>query len=560
MTTGADPQTEGAGRSRIEAAFDLLPDALIVFDAAGRLSGCNRAARRSLGVADDAATPDLGGLLAAAPGLAPEDRAELARAFEVAASGGGGEAIVRCASGQIFTLVGHGFGDGWTVALATEPTRPRSATLHGEIDALTGLMNRAAFRESISDAEIEMRSRAAATALLYLDLDRFKQVNDTLGHAIGDTLLARAAERMRKALRSDDTLGRLGGDEFGVITRTASREAVEALAARLIDFVSRPYLIDGHLITVGVSVGAAFMPADAAKADDLARCADLALYSAKDDGRGTLRFFRPAMSEQAAARRLLEIDLRKAMVLGEFELHYQPQMPADGGEVVGFEALLRWNHPTRGRVSPADFIPVAEETGQIVAIGEWVLRTAAAEAATWPERVAIAVNVSPIQFRSNRLVETVAAVLERTGLAPHRLEIEITEGVLLHDEQTNLATLARIHAMGVRVAIDDFGTGYASLAYLKRFPFDKIKIDQSFVREMMSSADSDAIVGSIVSLGRKLGMTTIAEGVETAEQLRRIRSHGCAEVQGYLTGRPMSQQDVRDLLNPERGRDARRAT
>ncbi len=546
--------------SRIEQAFDLLPSAILVLGEDLGLVACNRAAQHLLGLdRSPAAGTDLQHALASSRHLHATDQHVLADAIRSLGAGDVSETRIEIGQRRVFQLTGGGSPGARIVSIITEAANPRPPSSSSELDDLTGLLNRNAFRECLSDAEIEMRMNGRPVALLFLDLDRFKQVNDTLGHPIGDILLTRVAERMSKALRSEDIIGRLGGDEFGVLTTNVAPESIQALSDRLIDLVSRPYLVGGHLISIGVSIGAALMPEDAESADQLATCADLALYRAKDEGRGVLKRYLPEMSEQAAARRILELDLRKAVLLGEFELSYQPQMAIDGNRVVGFEALLRWNHPKRGRVSPLEFISLAEETGQIVAIGEWVLRTAVREASTWPETVSIAVNLSPVQFRSSTLVSIVADVLAETGLAPHRLELEVTEGVLLADERHNIALLAELQALGVRIAIDDFGTGYASLAYLKRFSFNKIKIDQSFVREMIDNPDSDAIVEAIVSLGSRLGMTTIAEGVETVEELARIRAHGCVAVQGYLTGRPMNDLDVRQLLGLQPQPQAARA-
>jgi diguanylate cyclase (GGDEF)-like protein len=397
-----------------------------------------------------------------------------------------------------------------------------------------------------------MRTTGTPAALLYLDLDRFKQVNDTLGHPVGDALLVKVAERMRAALRGDDVVGRLGGDEFAVLTQAVDAEALATLGKRLIDLVSRPYLVEGHMLSVGTSIGLALMPEDADDVDRIAKCADLALYRAKEDGRGVLRRYAPEMDQRIQARRSLEFDLRKALALREFELFYQPQFDVDSGRATGFEALIRWRHPERGLVPPSGFVPLAEETGLIVPIGEWVLRTACAEAATWPEDVAVAVNLSPAQFRTGKLVQTVLSTLAATGLSANRLELEITESVLLDNDETNRAVLTQLHELGVRIAVDDFGTGYSSLAYLRSFPFDKIKIDQSFVREMASDADSEAIVRAVVDLGATLGMTTIAEGVETREELERIRAHGCTEIQGFLFGRPTPLEEVRALIAKQR--------
>jgi len=433
-------------------------------------------------------------------------------------------------------------------------------------EPLTGLCNRVGLHDRLDAALAEAARTGASLAVLMLDLDRFKTVNDTLGHPVGDALLRKVAERLRRATRSGDVVARLGGDEFAILqvdpqvgphvgpqvgphAGVEQPHAAEALARRLVDLVGRTYVVDGHMLNVGVSVGVAIAPADGQNADDLLKHADLALYRAKAEGRGTYRFFEPAMNAQMQARRGLEIDLRRAMALKQFDLAFQPQIGLESGEVTGFEALLRWNHPERGSVSPALFIPLAEEIGIIVGIGEWVLRTACREAARWPQPASIAVNLSPVQFRGGRLVETVVNVLAQTGLDPARLELEITEGALLENTDSVLDVLNGLRALGVKISMDDFGTGYSSLSYLQKFPFDKIKIDQSFVRGMEGNAECGAIVRAIARLGASLGMRTTAEGVETAAQLDAIRAEGCTEVQGYLTGRPMPAAQAAALLS-----------
>jgi diguanylate cyclase (GGDEF)-like protein len=387
--------------------------------------------------------------------------------------------------------------------------------------------------------------------VLCLDLDHFKAVNDTLGHPVGDALLRTVGERLRSVLRETDTVARLGGDEFAVLQGAGGDpqpQAASALAKRVVDLVGRPYALEGHLVNVGASVGVALAPADGEDADALLKAADLALYRAKEEGRGTWRFFEPGMDARMRARRALELDLRKALALREFELAYQPQLDLGSDRVAGFEALLRWQHPERGLIPPAEFVPLAEEIGLIAPIGEWVLRTACREAAGWPEGVGVAVNLSPAQFKSHHLVPAVRAALAASGLPGRRLELEITEGVLLQDNEANLATLRELRALGVRVAMDDFGTGYSSLSYLRSFPFDKIKIDRSFVSGLATDPESAAIVRAIAGLGASLGMATTAEGVETAEQMRRIRAEGCLQVQGYLVSRPVPAAEVAALI------------
>jgi diguanylate cyclase (GGDEF)-like protein len=382
-----------------------------------------------------------------------------------------------------------------------------------------------------------------------VDLDRFKIVNDSLGHPIGDALLRKVSERLLGLAAEGDTVARLGGDEFVIIKPGLTDVAdAEALAGRVVDLVGRAYALEGHMLNIGASVGIAMSPANGCGADALLKNADLALYSAKAEGRGRFRFFEPEMDARMQARRAIELDLRRALALKEFALEYQPQIDLQNQELVGFEALLRWRSAARGTVSPASFIPIAEEIGLIVPIGEWVLRTACMEAARWSRPLAVAVNLSPLQFRSANLVATVVSALANSGLDPSRLELEITEGALMEDTDDVVTTLKRMRNLGVRVSMDDFGTGYSSLSYLQKFPFDKIKIDQSFVREMSHNEEAAAIVRAVARLGASLGMTTTAEGVETEEQLAAIRAEGCSQVQGYLTGRPMSGEGAAALV------------
>ena len=434
-----------------------------------------------------------------------------------------------------------------TRALASSRAEAHRLSLH---DPLTGLPNRAMLAERIAQTLNDVRRQRRPAAMLYLDLDRFKQVNDTLGHACGDALLRGVADRLRANVRTSDIVARLGGDEFAVIQMPISGEdEVRSLAQRLIGAISEPYDLAGHRIMIGASIGVAFAPADTADADELMQMADLALYRAKSDGRGTFCFFERGMDAKLQARRLLEADLRHAVAAGEFELHYQPLVALSSGGISGFEALVRWRHPERGIIPPGEFIPVAEETGLIVPIGAWVLRQACAEAASWPTSVSVAVNVSAVQFRGDHIVAAVFDALAAAGLAPGRLELEITETALLADADATLATLHHLRAFGVRIAMDDFGTGYSSLSYLRSFPFDKIKIDQSFVRDIETSMDCKAIVRAVTGLGENLGIPTTAEGVETVQQLDQLRAEGCDLVQGYYFSRPVPAERVAALLD-----------
>jgi len=406
-------------------------------------------------------------------------------------------------------------------------------------DELTGLTKRNALLSHVSAA---LALATSTVAVHCLDLDRFKMVNDTLGHAVGDILLKKVADRLTAACRKGDIVARLGGDEFVVLQRDVDEEgAAETLASRIVDLVGRTYVINGHTINIGASVGVA-IGTNPVQARDLLRNGDLALYEAKKAGRGRYRVFESGMDAILLKRREMEIDLRRALALKQFRLNYQPFLNVVTNKVDGFEALLRWEHPVKGNIPPLSFVSLAEENGLIVKIGEWVIRTACMEAMSWPGEMVVAVNVSPLQFKADTLLETVSSALQRSGLPAHRLEIEITEGALLDDTDNVIQTLTALRDLGVKISMDDFGTGYSSLSYLQKFPFNKIKIDRSFVAS--DGADSEAILRSIASLGTSLGMAITAEGVETAEQLARIRGERCTHVQGYLTGRPMG----RDLI------------
>ena len=462
-------------------------------------------------------------------------------------------------SGQrVFTLQISRIGSGQWMASFEEITARRVAEAEAMRDSLTGLCSRSLFQQRIVTALANIDDGLSSLAVMLIDLDRFKAVNDTLGHPIGDALLRLVARRLLSVLRQHDVVARLGGDEFAVaVTPALQQNEMIALAKRIVDVLGRPYLVEGHLVNIGASIGVAVSPQDGQEHNQLMRNADLALYAAKSAGRSTYSFFEPAMDARALARRTLEIDLRRALALREFELHYQPQIDLESDAVVGFEALLRWRHPERGLVSPADFIPMAEEIGLIVSLGEWVMREACLEATRWPAAVSVAVNVSPHQFEdSSRLVDMVARALSWSGLPGPRLEIEITESVLLRNEKTVLAALHRIRAMGVRVAMDDFGTGYSSLSQLHSFPFDKIKIDRSFVKDNGDAAGQNAIIRAITALGVSLGMSTIAEGVETSDQLARIRAGGCTSVQGYLFSKPVPVDQVNALISEFAARHA----
>jgi diguanylate cyclase (GGDEF)-like protein/PAS domain S-box-containing protein len=415
-------------------------------------------------------------------------------------------------------------------------------------DALTDLPNRVLFRERI-EAELQRAAQGKPFALLYIDIDEFKGINDTLGHHIGDELLKTVACRIRACVKDDDMVARLGGDEFAVIkTDIASAAEVEDFVAPLYEAIRRPFQCLGHQLLTNASIGIALAPRDGTELDQLIKNADLAMYAAKSGGRRTYRFFEAAMGESAKARLTMEQDLRQALASGGFDIHYQPLVNLERGEVCGCEALLRWRHPERGMISPAEFIPVAEDAGLIDELGDWVLRTACAEAASWPDHIHIAVNVSPIQLKCQTLAIRIAGALATSGLKPDRLELEITEAVLIRDDEAALAILHQLRGIGVRIALDDFGTGYSSLSYLRRFPFDKIKIDRCFVSDIDGAGGSSSIVRAVVNLAGALDMTTVAEGVETETQRAVLRELGCTEMQGYLFSAAKPADEVKKLF------------
>jgi diguanylate cyclase (GGDEF)-like protein len=420
-------------------------------------------------------------------------------------------------------------------------------------DALTNLPNRVLFREQLEKA-LRLAKRSDQLAVLCLDLDHFKDINDSLGHPVGDALLKEVAGRLGQCITENDTVARLGGDEFAIVQfcNDCDPSAVALLASHLVEQVSAPYEIAGHQLVIGVSIGISLAPEDGKNPDELLKKADLALYRAKEDGRGTYRFFETGMDARAQARRLLELDLRAALRREEFEVYYQPIRDVAKDVVVAFEALARWNHSLRGMISPVSFIPLAEETGLIVPIGEWVLRRACMDAARWPQDVCVAVNLSPVQFKNVNLVSSVKEALKASGLPAHRLELEITESVLLQNSEATLSVLHELRGFGVRISLDDFGTGYSSLSYLRSFPFDKIKIDRSFVSELATREDSMAIVRAVTGLGKSLGIVTTAEGVETDAQFDLLRQEGCTQAQGYLFSPPRPVAEVETMLSRAR--------
>jgi diguanylate cyclase (GGDEF)-like protein len=416
-------------------------------------------------------------------------------------------------------------------------------------DSLTGLGNRLLFKEQLEEALKDVSVTPHPLAVLFLDLDGFKAVNDTLGHSVGDLLLKSVAAKLRDILPRTDRIARLGGDEFAILQMSAAQPASSiALAEKIIEIIGEPCSVDGHDVTVGASVGVAVAHPGDMNTENFLKSADLAMYSAKSEGRGTYRMFDPEMDAVVQTRRLLERDMRTALAQDRFRLYYQPLVNLQTKKVTAFEALMRWEHPERGAVPPSEFIPVAEEMGLIVQLGEWALRQACAEAVEWPDGIGISVNLSPLQFSKGNLVSTVLSALASSGLPASRLELEITESVLLEKSERNIAVLNQLRDLGVRISMDDFGTGYSSIGYLRSFQFDKIKIDQSFVRDLLVDEGSLAIVRAIAGLGVSFGMTTTAEGVETEEQMRCLNLEGCIEVQGYFYSKPVPAHEIAELL------------
>lgn len=558
---------------RLDAALAHMSQGLCLYDGEGRLQVVNRRFCEIFDIAPELVRPgmtfeDVLHLSVAAGNHGSQTVPDLlAECEEFLARRRSGNHLQQLSDGRIVSIAHRSTSDGgWLISCedVTEQQRAQSQiAFMARHDALTRLPNRSLFAERIEQAVVKA-GQGMGFAVLCIDLDNFKQINDTLGHPVGDALLCAVADRLSACVREVDTVARLGGDEFAVIqTEVRNAEEAERLAQHIVEDVGAPYELNGHCIIVGCSVGISLAPADGATREKLLKNADMALYRSKMDGRGKWRFFEPAMDASLQSRRALEIDLRQAMDKDEFALFYQPIYDLRMDRISGFEALLRWQHPKRGLVPPDQFIPLAEEIGLIAPLGEWVLNRACEQAASWPAELKIAVNVSAIQFRDSKLADVIANALDMSALAPHRLELEITESVLLCNSTETIATLHELKARGLRIALDDFGTGYSSLSYLRSFPFDKIKIDQSFVRDATATKGSELIVRAITSLGRSLGMTTTAEGVETIEQLNQMKAEGCNEAQGFLFSRPVPAIElastILSLRNGIRRRDWSRA-
>jgi diguanylate cyclase (GGDEF)-like protein len=557
-THGFSMQMLALEKQRLDTAINNMSQGLIMFDSAERLVVCNDFYIEMYGLSRDIVKPgcsllellryrvEAGSFLHRDP---EQYRADLLAGL---ALGKITTLTFETAEGRQVSVTNSPMTVGGWVATHEDITERRRAEAKIEYmahhDALTDLPNRLQLYEQLRQMLATSR-QWVHVAVFCLDLDRFKDVNDAHGHQVGDLLLKAVADRLRQCIRDADMVARLGGDEFAIMQVGASQPTdATSLASRLIDAIGAPYELGGNQVTVDLSIGIALAPGDGLDPDQLLKNADMALYRAKSDGHGLYRFFEPEMDARMQARRKLEIDLRKAIANSEFELFYQPLVDMKTEYVTGFEALIRWHHPERGMISPLDFIAVAEETGLIVPMGDWVLRQACAEAVTWPSNLKIAVNLSPVQFKNKILLPSVISALAASGLSPSRLELEITESVLLQDSGSTLAVLHELRGLGVRISMDDFGTGYSSLSYLRKFPFDKIKIDQSFIFDMSDHDDSLAIVRAVIAMGSGLGIATTAEGVETAEQFKQLKLEGCTEVQGYLFSPPRPATEVTGLL------------
>src|SRR6478736_2489966 len=540
----------------LQTVLNNMSQGVLMFDSETRLTFCNKRYIELYGLSSEIVRPgchlrDLLRHRIELGSFADDPDQYVARLRDGIAEGKTFSQVVNLPDGRAFSVVNKPIpGGGWLAPHedVTERQRSEDRIAHmARHDALTDLPNRVLLLEQLNH-EIKRVKRGECLAVLCLDLDQFKSVNDALGHHIGDELL-------RGCTRELDIVARMGGDEFAIIM-TQMEQAADAatLSKRIRDSVIKPYQVEGHQIVTDLSIGISVAPMDAVESHELLRNADMALYDAKADGRGTFRFFEPEMNTRMKVRRELEMDLRKALATEQFELHYQPLVVLQTNDVNGFEALLRWNHPTRGMISPAEFIPIAEETGLIVPLGEWVLKTACDEAASWPEHIKVAVNLSPAQLNCRNLVTMVKTALEETGMPSRLMQLETTETVLLQNTFTTLATLHELRKMGVQIALDDFGTGYSSLSYLRSFPFDKIKIDRSFVSELATRDESMAIVRAVTGLGKSLGIVTTAEGVETDAQFELLRREGCTQAQGYLFSRPRPAAEVENMLTQPRQR------
>jgi diguanylate cyclase (GGDEF)-like protein len=550
-------------QAQTNAALDNMSQGLVMLDSAARLVVCNQRYIEMYRLTQEVMRPGcslkelLDHRVASGSYCADDAEKDLAEILAAASQGKVFSKIVRLRDGRVIRLVNHPMeGGGWVSThedVTEEKLAEQRISYTAYVDELTGLPNRKVFCQQL-EQELKRVQRGERLAVLYLDLDYLKQVNETLGHPAGDKLLTNVADRLRGCVRDIDLVARLSGDEFAIILKLLDQPSdAAALAMRVRDAIREPFDLDGHQVTVDISIGISMAPNDATKLDELMKTADMALYEAKNIGRGTDCFYAPEMNARIQARGKLEQDLQSAFANGEFELFYQPIVNLDDDKITSFEALLRWNHPERGLVSPAEFVPVAEDIGLIIPLGEWVLRTACSEAATWPDDIRVSVNVSSVQLTNKNLVNVVVGALASGGIEPNRLELEITESVLIENTAANLATLKSLHDLGVRFAMDDFGTGYSSLNYLLSFPFHKIKIDKCFIAALSDKHESHAIVRAITDLARSLKLRVTAEGVETEQQLQQVRLLGCTEMQGYLLSPPQPAAEILQFFTPRAG-------
>jgi diguanylate cyclase (GGDEF)-like protein/PAS domain S-box-containing protein len=544
----------------LETAVNKMTQGLTMFDSAGRLVLCNRRYIEMYGLSPDVVKPGctVGQLVdhrikTGSLTVEQADRYVTHRQAAIGEENSVGE-VFELPDGRTIVVTRRPLSGGGWVATHDDITERRRAEAQIAYmiyhDALTDLPNRVLLRDKLDAALVRIR-RGEQLAVLCIDIDYFKGINDSLGHSVGDQLLKLCADRLRTCLRETDMLARLGGDEFAIIQTGIKQPSDPAtLARRIRETITAPCQLGRESLIADVSIGIAVAPNDGSDCDQLLHKADMALYGSKSEGRGTFRFFEAEMDARVKTRRTLELDLRMALANDQFELYYQPLVDLQRNEISACEALLRWHHPRRGIILPDEFIPVAEEMGLIGAIGEWVLKAACAEAATWPRHVAVAVNVSPVQFKEHTIALMVASALAAAGLSARQLEIEITEAVLMRENEATLATLHQLRELGVRIVMDDFGTGYSSLSYLRSFPFDKIKIDRSFIKDVADKEDATAIVEAVTSLAARLNITTVAEGVETEAQLEKSRALGCTEIQGHLFSPPKPAREIARLFNP----------
>jgi diguanylate cyclase (GGDEF)-like protein/PAS domain S-box-containing protein len=549
-------------KQRLDTAINNMSQGLLLYDSSERLVVCNQRYISMYGLSADAVKPGISfrDLLLYRNRIGSfkgDVEAYITNVRRNVATGKITRNTFETGEGRLIQIVNQPLKNGWLATHddITERMRAEEQIRHlAHYDALTDLPNRALFherlRQELAQATVERR-----LAVLYIDIDEFKSVNDSLGHMIGDELLKSVAQRLGACIESSDFVARLGGDEFAIV-KTAVKDPADVadLATRVLETIRAPYDCLDHQVTSDASVGVAIAPQHGTDLDQILKNADMAMYAAKSAGRRTWRFFEPSMDAHVRARRQLETDLRRTIADEALEVYYQPCLNLQSNRITGCEALVRWRHPERGMVSPAEFIPLAEETGLINEIGEWVLAKACAEAATWPDAINVAVNVSPVQFRSGTLALKIVAALAASGLPAHRLELEITEAVLIRDDDAALEILHQLRAIGVRIALDDFGTGYSSLSYLQRFPFDKIKIDRCFVNDL-AEAGGSSIVQAVVNIATARDMATTAEGVETERQQELLRGLGCTEMQGYLFSAPKPAEEVRRILLAERSKE-----